>query len=194
MRRIKRVLSKLSLVFFGILITMKNIKELYENHDEMPYIASKYEDELSKKPIAKRQMIRTEEGLLPGHIIMLWRINFGTYTNKSTHHKYFYTTYGIDAQKELDWLIDQGYVIVDTAFGSIKHLSAPQIKDFLKFKGVSGLSKMKRADLDKALANNYTEEELGQLFDLRGYSLSSKGKDSLENHPEIIDKHPQKKF
>lgn len=173
---------------------MKTFNTIYANHAELPYLAPKYEAELLSKPIPKRNMIRTEEGLLPGHIIMLWRINFGTYTNQSSHHKYFYTTYGIDAQKELDWLIEQGYVKLDTAFDSLRHLSAPKLKEFLKLKGVAGLSKMKRQDLDKAVAENYSEEELGRLFDLRSYAILPKGETILSKYPEIIAKHPQKKF
>lgn len=172
----------------------KTLQEVYKDHAEMPYIAPKYEAELLKKPIAKRQMERTEEGLLPGHIIMLWRIQFGTYLTTSPHHKYFYTTYGIDAQKELDDLISEGYVKMDTAFDSLKHLPAGELKDFLKAKGVTGLSKMKRPDLDAAMVKSYTEEELSKLFDLRSYAILPKGQAVLEAHPEIVAKHPQKKF
>ncbi len=89
---------------------MKTIEEIYKNHAEMPFISLKYQEELRRKPIPKRHMVRTIEGLLPGHLVMLWRIHFGTYTTATSHHKYFYTNYGIDAQTELDWLIAQGYV------------------------------------------------------------------------------------
>lgn len=125
---------------------MKTVNEVYSEHAEIPFIAPKYEAELLHKPIAKRQMQRTEEGLLPGHIILLWRIQFGSYTTTSPHHKYFYTTYGIDAQKELDSLIRQGHVRINTAFDSLHLLSAFDVKGFLKAKEVKGLSKMKRAD------------------------------------------------
>ncbi|WP_212768357.1 hypothetical protein, partial [Larkinella sp. C7] len=75
-------------------------------------------------------------------------------------HKYFYTTYGIDAQKELDWLIEAGYVRLMTAQESLQYLRAGQIKDFLKSKEVKGLSKMKRADLDQSMAQVYSEAGL----------------------------------
>lgn len=172
----------------------KTIKEVYQDHAELPYIAPEFEAELLRKPIAKRQMVRTAEGFLPGHIIMLWRISFGTYLTNSPHHKYFYTTYGIDAVKELAYLIEEGYVLIDTAFDSLKHLPAGQLKDFLKAKDVKGLSKMKRDDLDQAMAIHYTETELVNLFDLRGYRLTDKGEALLAAHPEIVAKHPQKKF
>lgn len=173
---------------------MKELTQIYAQHAEMPYIAPQYEEELRKKPIPKRNMIRTAEGLLPGHIIMLWRINFGTYTTQSPYHKYFYTTYGIDASKELHWLIDQGYVKIDSAFESLRHLPASKPKEFLKQKQVKGLSKMKRADLDQMIAEYYTEGELAKLFDLRSYSPTSKGAEILARHSEIVAKHPQKSF
>lgn len=173
---------------------MKTIKEVYQNHAEMPFIAPAYQEELLQKPIPKRNMERTREGLLPGHIIMLWRIHFGTYTTASSHHKYFYTSYGIDAQKELDWLITQGYVQKDSARESLCHLPASRLKEFLGKKGIKGLSKMKRADLDQAVLSHFSEEELSQLFAVRGYRLGAKGEEALEANTEIVNRHPQKKY
>lgn len=173
---------------------MKNIETVYKDHAEMPYLAPEYIDELLTKPIAKRQMIRTKEGLLPGHIIMLWRIQFGTYRTDTPHHKYFATTYGINAQTELEWLIQEKYVAVESAAASIKHLSSSVLKHFLKQKEVKGLSKMKRQDIDQAIYQHFTESELADLFDLRGYELLAKGRDVLAKYPDIVDKHPQKKF
>lgn len=172
----------------------KLFKDIYKEHAEMPYIAPQYEEELAKKPIAKRQMERTVEGFLPGHIILLWRISFGTFLTTSFRHKYFYTTYGIDADKELNMLTEAGYVRIETAFESLRHLPAGDLKEFLKAKGVAGLSKFKRSDLDEKMAEQYTEDELSSLFEVRGYALTEKGKALLEAHPEIVDKHPQKKF
>lgn len=177
-----------------IISVMKTIDTVYANHDEIPYIAPEYEQDLLNKPIAKWAMERTKEGLLPGHIIMLWRVNFGTYTTAQPHHKYFATSYGIDAQKELDFLINQGYAKMDTAFESLRHLPASQLKQFLKAKGVAGLSKMKRTDLDQAMQEHYQEQELAELFDVRGYSLLDKGQQTLAKYPEIVAKHPQKKY
>lgn len=173
---------------------MKTLKDVYEHHAEMPFISPKYEQELLKKPIAKRQMERTEEGYLPGHIILLWRIQFGSYTTHHPHHKYFYTTYGIDAQKELEQLIEDGLVRIDTAFESVKLLPAMTLKELLQDKEVKGLSKMKRADLEAALQATYTEAALAITFDERSYSLTEAGQELLDKHPEIIAKHPQKKY
>ena len=65
-------------------------------------------------------------------------------------------------------------------------------KNILKSKGVTGLSKMKAADLDQALHDNFTEEELASYFAIRGYKLTPKGEQILEQYQEIIDHHPKK--
>lgn len=173
---------------------MRTVETVYKDHAEMPYIAPEYEEELLLKPIAKRQMVRTKEGLLPGHIIMLWRIQFGTYRTDSPHHKYFATTYGIEAQKALEWLIEEEYVGLETATVASRHLSSPRLKALLKTKGVKGLSTLKRHDLDRLLVEQFTEAELAVAYDVRGYLLLDKGREMLDKYPEIIAKHPQKTY
>ena len=65
-------------------------------------------------------------------------------------------------------------------------------KAMLKKKEVAGLSKMKAADLNQALADHFTEEELAQEFTVRGYQLTEKGKQALKDYQAIIDCHPKK--
>lgn len=57
------------------------------------------------------------------------------------------------AELHLTDLIAGGYAVIERAFESLDHLSAQLLKAFLKEKGVKGLSKMKRADVDEALAS-----------------------------------------
>ncbi|MFS8950206.1 hypothetical protein QM966_04710 [Streptococcus australis] len=54
------------------------------------------------------------------------------------------------------------------------------------------MSKMKAADLNQALADHFTEEELAQEFTVRGYQLTEKGKQALKEHQVIVDRHPKK--
>lgn len=176
------------------MISMTTLAEIYAQHEEMPRVPEQYLDEILTKPIAKRQMVRTVEGLLPGHIILLWRIQFGSYTNQSPHHKYFATTYGIVAEDEVVWLMDQGYVVLEDVKTALRHIPATQLKNWLKEKGIKGLSKMKRVDLDQAVFAHFTEEELVERYQVRAYLLTEKGERILANHPEIVAKHPQKKF
>lgn len=173
---------------------MKTLATVYADHAEVPQVPDQYLDEILLKPIAKRQMERTPEGLLPGHIIMLWRLQFGSYLTTSPHHKYFATTYGIVAQKELDWLMDQGYVTLENPVQALRHVPAQKLKLWLKEAEVKGLSKMARADLDVQVLALWSEEELGQRFEERAYLLTEKGQETLDRHPEIVAKHPQKKF
>lgn len=51
---------------------------------------------------------------------------------------------------------------------------------------------MKAADLDQALHNNFSEEELASHFTVRGYKLTPKGEEILEQYQVIIDRHPKK--
>lgn len=180
--------------FYAIISFMKNLATVYEGHAEIPQVPEQYLEEILAKPIAKRQMERTEEGLLPGHIILLWRIQFGSYTNQSPHHKYFATTYGIDAQQEVEWLIDEDYVVLEDVRIALRHIPATQLKNWLKEKEVKGLSKMKRADLDQAIFAHFSDEELADRYQVRAYLLTTKGEETLAKHPEIVAKHPQKKY
>ena len=65
-------------------------------------------------------------------------------------------------------------------------------KNFLKKKGVTGVSKMKVADLNQALHDHFSEEELTTCFSIRGYKLTPKGEQALKGHQAIIDRHPKK--
>ncbi len=47
------------------------------------------------KNIPMRNQIATPEGWLPGDIILLWRIHFGTFLTNSVYPRYFESTYGI---------------------------------------------------------------------------------------------------
>ena len=88
--------------------------------------------------------------------------------------------------------MEKGYVLVETAFDSLDHLNATMKKNILKSKGITGLSKMKAADLDQALHANFSEEELASHFSIRGYKLTPKGEEILEQNQDIVDRHPKK--
>ena len=105
---------------------------------------------------------------------------------------YFEYTYGIDAPKHLTTLVEKGYALVETAFDSLDHLNATMKKNILKSKGITGLSKMKATDLDQALHDNLTEEELASHFTVRGYKLTPKGEQILKQYQDIVDRHPKK--
>ena len=106
--------------------------------------------------------------------------------------KYFEYTYGIDAPKHLKILVEKGYAVIETVFDSLDHLNATIKKNILKSKGITGLSKMRAADLDQALHDNFSEEELASHFSIRGYKFTPKGKKILEQYQDIVDRYPKK--
>ena len=155
-----------------------SLENIYKDHQVKPYISPDRDIEawlLNPKPVPKRNMELLEDKLLAGDIILLWRIQFGTFTTETWFPKYFEYTYGIDAPKHLETLVEKGYALVETAFDSLDHLNSTMKKNILKNKGVTGLSKMKAGDLDQALHDHFSEEELASLFSIRGYRLTPKG-------------------
>ncbi|NEW63411.1 hypothetical protein GMA11_08465 [Granulicatella sp. zg-ZJ] len=181
---------------------LQQVREIYAKHLQMPYISPERDLQAwlnevsvsSGKIVPKRNMERLDNGLLPGHIILLWRVNFGTYTTDTVISKYFEHTYGIDAQKDIHLLMEQGLVEEESAIVSTRHLTSGVLKSFLKEKQVKGLSSLKRADIDEAIRTHFSEEELTKLFALRGYTLTQKGQETLKCYPEVVDRHPKKKF
>ena len=145
------------------------------------------------KPVPKKNRILLENNLLAGDIILLWRIQFGTFTNETEMPKYFEFTYGIDATAHLKRLIEEGYCYVESPYDSLKHLNALKKKSILKDKKVHGLSKYKSRQLDELIKQTLTNEELSSYFNVRGIALTEKGRDTIASHPEVIKRHPQKK-
>ena len=64
--------------------------------------------------------------------------------------------------------------------------------NILKSKGITGLSKMKATNLVQDLHEHFSEEELASHFSIRGYKLTPKGEQILEQYKGIIDRHPKK--
>lgn len=175
---------------------MKAIEEIYENYPFIPYINPERSlEEINRtKPVPKKNLDYTVENLLPGAIILLWRIHFGTFTTDSFFPKYFEYTYGINGEKTLLELIEEGYVSRDSANESLRHHALPILKEALKEKGIKGLSKYKREEIDQLIKEHFSEDELEQLLPIRGYSLTEKGKKTLADNQVIVARHPQKKF
>ena len=51
---------------------------------------------------------------------------------------------------------------------------------------------MKASDLNQALHDHISEEELTNCFSIRCYKLTPKGEQALKDHQAIIDRHPKK--
>lgn len=171
------------------------VETFYKDHQVKPFISPERDLDTwlqNPKPVPKRNMELLTDDLLAGDIMLLWRIQFGTFTTETWFTKYFEYTYSIDAPKHLKTLVEKGYAIIETAFDSLDHLNATMEMNILKSKGITGLSKMKATDLNQALHDNFSEEELASHFSIRGYKLTPKREQILEQYKDIIDRHPKK--
>ncbi|MFZ2275816.1 MAG: hypothetical protein WAV68_02505 [Candidatus Nanogingivalis sp.] len=147
-----------------------------------------------KKKIPARNLIRFEDGLLPGDIILLWRISHGTFTNESHFHKYFSQDYGIDAPAHLAELISKGFVKTQNVFEAIEdHVPVWRLKEILTERGEVGLSKLNRNEILDLVEVVFDEKELEELIAVRGYVLTEKGEEALRQGQPAVDKHPKKK-
>ena len=148
----------------------------YDDYAEYPYISEsrdvleweRYPERFPYGIVEKRQMIRLEEGILPGHVILLWRIGFDNFTTESTIPAYFEYRYGIHTDEAFKTLMQKGYVEMCSAKESISVINMTQIKRIL---GNYQLPKTgKRSDLVERVLDNLTEEELSQEFEVRRYT------------------------
>lgn len=63
-----------------------SLEKIYKDHQVKPYISPDRDIEtwlLNPKPVPKRNMELLEDSLLAGDIILLWRINFRTFTTET---------------------------------------------------------------------------------------------------------------
>lgn len=96
--------------------TAKKIVSLfYADYPEIPYISNDRKVEWIKMaesfpktvPVQRNMMVRYSDGILPGHIYMLYWLN--KYTNKKVP-SYFEYKYGINFDCEKVFLIDNGFL------------------------------------------------------------------------------------
>lgn len=182
------------------------LEKYYKDYKIKPYISNKRNFELWEKQVnlsksklvSKKNLTLTEDNLLPGEIILLWRISLDTFTTESIsegmYPKYFEYTYGIDAPYRLQVLEENGYVYQETLLNSLAYSNLVLLKNILKTKHIKGISKMKKEDVYLSIRDNFTEEELSAHIKVRKYSLTNLGELSLEKNKWIVDKHPKKKF
>lgn len=129
----------------------------------MPYISPDRNIDkwlLNPKPVPKRNMINLNDKLIAGDIILSWFVGFGTFTTESWFSKYFKYTYGINAPENLSKLVKEGFIEIESAFASLKHINSIMKKNILRQKAIKGLSKLKAAELDEVLKENSSEKLL----------------------------------
>lgn len=176
----------------------KRTHPFYRDYPEQPYLSPQRDlDAWEKTPdrfpygvVEKRQMQRLGEGILPGHVVMLWRIHFGNFTNESMHPQYFEYRYGVDGAECIETLIRLGYAIKCGAKDSLNLLNLRALKAILLENGLS--AKGKKEELLTRIAGHVPEEKLEEAFPLRKYRITPAGESVLEKYGEIIKRHGPK--
>lgn len=178
---------------------MKKVTSIiYENYPEQPYISANRDVKAwEKNPslfaydiVEKKQMIRLEEKVLPGHIIMLWRVNFDNFSNMSTIPLYFEYKYGVDSHECLSTLEKLGYIQTCNATESLSLLNMVELKQILLNNNLT--KNGKKPDLINRIIENIPNDKLEKMFELRKYKSTSLGKDLLIKYDYIIQKHGPK--
>lgn len=181
---------------------MQDIFALYQDYPEVPYISKKRYKEGwlnavrigSEQLVPKRNMVRFEEDILPGHLILLWRIQFGTFTNESGYPKYFEYNYGINGPQALDEVIEKGYAVELSATDSLDAPERSQPESYPETLRSGRIFKMKKPELMELAKQELSEEQLASQFPLRGYHITPEGEAILAKYPEVVDRHPKKKY
>lgn len=178
---------------------MKKITHpIYKDYPEHPYISEdrdldlwiKQPEKFPYSKVERTKMIRLEEGLLPGDIVMLWRIGFGNFTNETHIPDYFEYRYGVYYLDSIELLIEKGYVTLNNASESAHLLSSEVLKRILK-SNKQKVSGNKQTLLDRFLTE-LTPETIEASFDLRRYQITNAGKEILNKYQDIIQKHGPK--
>jgi len=178
---------------------MKKITHpIYKDYPEQPYISperdleqwAKYPDKFHYGIIHKRDMIRTSVGLLPGDVIMLWRIGFHNFTNESTIPAYFEYRYGVNSDESIALLTKKKYIYLCDATQTLPLLTATEIKRMLKANNLPTTGN-KQTLLDRITAN-IPEHTLAKSFALRRYEITPAGEKILVKYADIIERHGPK--
>lgn len=172
---------------------------VYRDYPEQPYISKDRDleawvrtpERFPYSRVSRANMVRTEEGLLPGHIVMLWLVDVSNITNEFIAPQYFEYRYGVEAEESKQVLAEKGYAVIGDAADSLPLLNADTIKRLLKQKSLP-LSGKKEELLRRAL-ENFNDKELANFTSLRRYRITPEGKEVLNRHLDIIERHGMKK-
>jgi hypothetical protein len=165
--------------FLKKVISGDNLQIDNESHTKTPQKVS-YNYDID--PILTKKF---SNGLLPGEIML---IDWISGKNRRVQFpRYFETTYGLDAKRSLDKLIEVGYVKESSAIESLASLKLPELKEILKSKGlkVSG----KKANLIARIGESSTEEEVETYIDSRMLEVTDKGNEVLAEYYYIVPAH-----
>lgn len=124
-------------------------------------------------------------GLLPGEVILLDWIEDKMLN--ANFPGYFEYTYGINAEKSAQLVLEEGYLRYSTPIESLSSLKVPALKEILKSKNlkVSGAKK----ELINRIETNFSSDEVSNHIDNPSLKLTSKGEEVFKEYYYIVPAH-----
>ena len=173
-------------------------KDAYEGYPERPYISKErdmedwqaYPEKYPYGVVEKRNMVRLDEGILPGDIVMLWRIGFGNFTTETHIPNYFEYRYGVESLASLERLEEKAYAETLDAKGTLDLISMPVLKRILEHFGLKKTGK--KQELVDRMLENVGAADLGSQFSERKIAITERGRDMLKKYDAIIQRHGPK--
>lgn len=172
---------------------------VYRDYPEQPYISADRDLEAwvstpERFPygrVPRSNMVRNQDGLLPGHVVMLWLIDVSEITNETVAPQYFEYRYGVEAEEAKRLLVSKGFAVLCGALDTLPLLSADVVKRLLKQKNLplSG----RKGELVQRVLDHFTPDEVAAFTALRRYRITEAGKAVLDRHRDVIRRHGMKK-
>lgn len=174
----------------------ESIQKIYRNYPEMPYIDPDRDFKYWLWQVGRyntvvpiQHMQRLDEGLLPGHIILLWRVHFNNITTKSVLNSYFETVYGLEPDEALDDLVNEGYATPASLEDSLKYNTKEDFKRLLKNHGIPFRSNISKPDIVALADQHIPYETQEQELTERLFVPTDDGLRLLGKYKSIIDAH-----
>lgn len=174
----------------------RTVDEVYRGYPEKPYISPERnmhswleQVSLFGKVVPKENMIR-RNGLLPGHIMILWRISLENFSTASTLPQYLEYEYGIHGYEAIDFLLMEQMIEFDTNENNLSLLTIPELKEILKTKAlkVGG----NKGELISRLKENFNAAEIDGFSMKKKFILTDKGRKELESQYNVIEQYNYK--
>ena len=177
---------------------MKTIEEIYAGYPEIPYVSKDRDvqdwlenpEKYPYKKVEKSQMVRLKEGILPGDLILLWRIGFNNFTTESVIPNYFEYRYGVDSRESVALLMQLGMIRMGTSIETLDIIAVPILKKILEGNGLRKGGN--REEILARVLDNVSEGDIGTYFTQRRYVILDKGRKTLDDNYDIILKHGPK--
>lgn len=175
----------------------KEILSIYGDYPEMPYFSPDRDFrfwidnyvELFNSIVPKQHMVRLPNGLLAGHIIMLWRVSLNNFTNLTTIPTYFEYKYGVDGEEVIRELINQDLIVLTSGVKSVDLNTRKELMILLEKYDINYLKSDKKTTLVSKIIENLSNDQISQEIQKRRYQLTDKGKFYLLEYKYIIKNH-----